>query len=192
MIAPGITQRVAAVQWAREIARDRHTIYLDTESTGLGPEAEIVDIALVSANGSVLFDSLVRPSGPIPAEASGIHGIFDHHVAAAPTWTEIAPYLATLLGGARVVVYNARYDSGLINQCCARYGQHAMAGSWECAMLSYAAYVGEPGKWGRGFRWHKLDAAARAFGFPPGGHRALADALTCRSVVLAMASAAND
>jgi len=187
VIAQGVTQRVAAVQWARKVVSDRRTIYLDTESTGLGPTADIVDIALVSTDGSVLFDSLVRPGGPIPAEASAIHGIYDHHVSRAPTWSDIAPYLAALLTGARVIVYNARYDSDLINNCCTRCGQQPFADRWECAMLSYAAYVGEPGKWGHGFRWHKLDAAAAAFGFAPGGHRALADALTCRSVVQAMA-----
>jgi DNA polymerase III epsilon subunit-like protein len=89
-----------------------------------------------------------------------------------------------------VVVYNARFDSDLINQCCDLCGHQPFASGWECAMLSYAAFAGEPGRWGKGFRWHKLDAAAAAFGYPPGGHRALADAMTCRHVVLAMAEAA--
>lgn len=189
MIAREVSQRRAAIRWAREIARDRHTIYLDTESTGLGPLAEIVDVALVSGDGTVLFDSFVRPSCPIPPEASAIHGIHDHHVIGAPRWEEVAPYLAAVLSGARVVVYNARFDSGLINQCCKRCGLPEFAQRWECAMLSYAAYAGEPGQWGKGFRWHKLDAAAAAFGFPPGGHRALGDAITCRNVVISMAGA---
>jgi DNA polymerase-3 subunit epsilon len=187
VIARGTSQRRAAIRWARDIARDRRTIYLDTESTGLGPRAEIVDVALVSGDGTILFDSFVRPSCPIPEEASNIHGIYDHHVAAAPVWDDLAPYLAALLSGARVVVYNARFDSDLINQCCTRCGHPPFAREWECAMLSYAAYVGEPGQWGKGFRWHRLDAAAAAFGFPPGGHRALGDSLTCRNVVLSMA-----
>ena len=187
LIARGVTQQKAAIRWARDVTRDRHAIYLDTESTGLGPQAEIVDVALVSGDGTVLFDSFVRPSCPIPPDASAIHGIFDHHVANAPTWDEIAPYLAVLLTGTRVIVYNARFDSDLVNQCCKRGGHIPFATQWECAMLSYAAYVGEPGQWGKGFRWHKLDAAAAAFGFPPGGHRALGDAMTCRNVVRAMA-----
>lgn len=189
MIARGVSQRREAIRWAREVARDRHAIYLDTESTGLGPSAEIVDVALVSGDGTVLFDSFVRPSCPIPPDASAIHGIYDHHVAGAPTWEELAPYLAVLLTGARVVVYNARFDSDLINQCCERCGQPPFARHWECAMLSYAAYAGEQNQWGKGLRWHKLDAAAAAFGFPPGGHRALSDAITCRNVVYSMAEA---
>jgi DNA polymerase III subunit epsilon len=187
VIAQGISQRQAAIRWAREVAGDRRAIYLDTESTALGPLAQIVDVALVSGDGTVLFDSFVRPTIPIPADASAIHGIYDHHVTGAPAWEEIAPYLSALLTGARVVVYNARFDSGLINQCCNHCGHQPFAGEWECAMLGYAAFAGEPGRWGKGFRWHKLDAAAAAFGFPPGGHRALADAMTCRNVVFAMA-----
>jgi hypothetical protein len=59
--------------------------------------------------------------------------------------------------------------------------------AWECAMLGYAKYVGERSPWGRGYRWHKLDKAAAAFGIPPGSHRALADADVCRRVVHRMA-----
>ena len=50
--------RVAALRWAQSIANDKRVLYLDTETTGLGDSAEIVDVALISANGSVLFNTL--------------------------------------------------------------------------------------------------------------------------------------
>jgi hypothetical protein len=62
VIAQETSQRKAAIRWARGVATDRRAIYLDTESTGLGPQAQIVDVALVSGDGTVLFDSFVRPT----------------------------------------------------------------------------------------------------------------------------------
>jgi len=178
--------RVAALRWAQSIANDKRVLYLDTETTGLGDSAEIVDVALISANGSVLFNTLIKPDRPIPADSSRIHGIYDRDVVGAPSWTGVSAWLGTLLSGARVVVYNAEYDSRIINASCARFGSIPMASGWECAMIQYAAFVGERGIYGD-YKWHRLERAAAAMGIQPGGHRALEDANACRNVVLAMA-----
>ncbi len=54
-------------------------------------------------------------------------------------------------------------------------------------MRRYAEFAGMRER--SGYRWHKLDAAARRFGVPPGGHRALAE--TCRQVVRGIAGPAG-
>lgn len=51
--------RQAAVRWAIDIVGRDDVVYLDTETTGLGPDAEIVDIAVVDQAGRVLLNSLV-------------------------------------------------------------------------------------------------------------------------------------
>jgi DNA polymerase III subunit epsilon len=183
------TARAAAIRWAATIAADPRTVYLDTETTGFGRSAEIVDIAIVDAAGQTLLDCLVRPQGPIPPEASAIHGIHADHVAGAPAWPEVYREAVVLLSGRPVVVYNAAYDAGIVLGCCDRHGlpQPTDHRGWQCAMIQYASYRGEPNARGRGFRWHKLDVAVRDFGAQPGGHRALGDALACRTVVLGMA-----
>ena len=81
--------RDRAIAWARSVVSDSRVIYLDTETTGLDRTAEIIDIALVTNEGAVLFNTLVKPVRPIPAESSRIHGIFDDHVATAPGWEEV-------------------------------------------------------------------------------------------------------
>lgn len=182
--------RSDAIAWARSVSADRRVVYLDTETTGLKDSAEIIDIAAVTGSGAVLFNSLVKPERPIPEESSRIHGIYDDHVVAAPRWIDVVSWLETLLVDARVVVYNAGYDSSVINASCRRTGRAPMAHSWECAMLHYAAYVGEPGFRGD-YRWHRLENAAAAFCIKPGGHRALEDAIACRNVVLAMAASGD-
>ncbi|CAA9543443.1 MAG: DNA polymerase III epsilon subunit [uncultured Thermomicrobiales bacterium] len=177
-----------AVSWAREVCADPTAVYLDTETTGLGGDAEVVDIALVSADGRVLLDTLVRPQGPIPAAASRIHGIVAEDVRWAPGWDEVHAELCALLHGRAVVVYNADYDRRIVSQCCQRHRLADVAARWHCAMRQYAVFRGE-GAGRRGHRWHRLEHAAVSFGAAPGGHRALGDALSCRAVVLGMAAA---
>src|SRR5690348_12442518 len=53
---------------------------------------------------------LVRPSRPIPAEATAVHGIGDEDVASALRFAEIAPELLEFTAGAVFVAHNARFD----------------------------------------------------------------------------------
>ncbi len=185
------TDAQLAVQWAADVAADPAAVFLDTETTGLGPDAEICDVAVVSVDGTVLLDELVRPWRGIPAVATGVHGITEAMVLDRPFFEDLAPRLRSLLHGRRVVVYNAEYDAGVVTGLCKRIPKCPdIVWDWECAMKAYGAFHGAKSPKG-GYRWHKLDAAAAHFGFQPGGHRALADAEVCRKVVLAMAEGAR-
>jgi DNA polymerase-3 subunit epsilon len=175
--------RTRSVAWAREAIADPTAVFLDTETTGLDRGAEIVDIGVVDVRGRVLLDTLIRPVGPIPAAASSVHGIYDHHVLDAPSWEQISRVLVPLLTNRRVVVFNADFDRRIVEQCCARLDMAPPPCVWECAMRAYADYAAA-----HGHRWHKLDRAAATFGIRPGGHRALADAEVCRQVVHRMAT----
>lgn len=184
MIVP--VNRPSAIAWARLIANHPDALFLDTETTGLGSRAEIIDIAIVDRNGRVVLNSLVQPERGIPPEATAIHGLTMADVRHAPRWSEIVPHLARLVSGRLIVVYNADFDRRMIHQCCSRCGQDVPRAEWHCAMRAFAAFCEHPSHHG-GYRWHALEAAAAHFGLPQGGHRALGDAETCRRVVLAMA-----
>lgn len=187
----GNRRRRDAIEWATETMGHERVIFLDTETTGFGPRAEIIDIGIVAADGTILLDTLVRPEGPIPASTSRVHGLFDNDVAGAPTWNDVYPEVYRLLLGSRVVVYNAPFDSGMVTSCCQRGGHVIPTAEWQCAMRQFSAFAGPatalPGR--ASSRWYKLDHAAAAFGVAPGGHRALADADVCRRVVAGMAGA---
>ncbi len=183
VLAAAVSPRPQAMAWAAAVVADERTVYLDTETTGLHGGAEVVDIAVIGADGRILLETLVRPVDPIPPIASGIHGIFDRHVATAPTWVEVHRELCQLVRGRRVVIYNAAFDRRIINQCCQRHElDEPCVDRWDCAMVAYAEFLG-------GTRWRQLGVAAAAFGLAAGGHRAAADAMVCRGVVTGMASA---
>lgn len=178
---------MAASGWARSMLSESSVIYLDTETTGIGSRAEIVDIGILDGAGRTLFESLVRPSGSIPADAVAIHGISDAMVAGAPGWPAVWPLVSRILLDGAVVVYNAEFDLQMVNQMNARHGLPLFPARWHCAMLRYAEFAGEWNERYGNFRWHKLDAALAAFGLAPVSHRAAADAAACRLIVHAMA-----
>lgn len=184
----GLADRAAAVAWAAEMLRRRDVLFLDTETTGLDGQAEIVEIAVVDAQGTVLLDTLVRPLRPIPPEVQAIHGITDRMVAGAPRWPEVHAELMRLFRERpRAVVYNAAFDRRVIAQTAQQHCLPPPTAEWHCAMLRYAAYAGERHPVTGKYRWHRLDRAAAALGIPRPTHRALGDALVCRGVVAAMA-----
>lgn len=176
--------RAASVAWAQAVTANPHTLFLDTETLGKEKDAEICDIGLVRIDGTVELDQLIKPTIPIPADASAIHGITNEMVADAPTWEEFWPLSDVLFSGP-LVVFNAGYDVPILKHAFKCVGSEPVIEA-QCAMLEFARYMGVPGFKGQ-WKWHRLDIACAEFGIQPGGHRALADAEACRQVVIAMA-----
>ena len=56
--------RAKAIQTARKWMKD-DPLFLDTETTGLDGQAEICELSVIDAGGSVLMDTLIRPLQPI-------------------------------------------------------------------------------------------------------------------------------
>ncbi len=79
MNSADLTQfKASASQWARDLlARPAHSwVLLDTETTGLGDQAEVVQIGVINGAGKVLVDNrLVKPTLPIDPGAEAIHHI---------------------------------------------------------------------------------------------------------------------
>ena len=176
-----------------------NALILDTETTGLGDDAEIVELAVIDCAGAVLLDTLVRPSGPVPAETTAIHGITDAMLADAPAWSEIHDSFCRLVEGRELVIYSREFDARLIGQTARRYGLQAPQcfdlaldqGAVHCAMQAYAEFRGEWSEEKGRYRWQKLSAAAQQQGVKvEGAHRALGDCLMTLGVVRAMAGVA--
>lgn len=192
--APSLTsaqrkQRAHVAAWARDRIANPATVFLDTETTGLGSGAEIIDLAIVDGAGNVLIDTLIAPINPIPPETTRVHGIVDADVAGAPRWIDVYPPVAELLRARPIVVYNAAFDRRMIAGCCAAAGFAEEEREWHCAMLQYARFAGErsSNRHSR-YRFHKLADALAAFDLEAGTHRARSDAMACRRLVMALAS----
>ena len=170
--------------------------YLDTETTGLGDDAEICEIAVVTATGRSRFQSLVKPVNPIPDDAIAIHGITNEMVATAPTFDKVLPNLMAALRKRVVVIYNADYDVRLIAQSAGAVDQ-LLAAEWQaldvhnvCAMKLFARFYGEWNEQHQDYKHKSLSLAAKHFGLelPEDLHRARADATLTLGVMESMAS----
>lgn len=149
-------------------------LFLDTETTGLNPGVgdTIVEVAIVDALGRTLIETLVNPRLPIPSQASMVHGIWDEMVRTKPTLQQVLPRIREIISGEQVVIYNAKFDTPFFPD------RLRQAKTISCAMRRFADTLGGP--------WRKLEVAARHVGHRWTGdaHRALADALACRTVWL--------
>lgn len=159
---------------------------LDTETTGLGGDAEIVEIAIIDWDGKTLLDTLVKPSSPIPADASAIHGIFDSDVKDAPSFAEIFEQVQSIYEAHLVLIYNADFDNRLVEQSAAGHGIKLDTGQYStgCLMELYARYFGEYSHYHRSYKWQSLATAAYFCGVEWKGqaHRAQADCLAALGV----------
>jgi DNA polymerase-3 subunit epsilon len=187
LVIPKANDRVSAIRWARTLISSNRLVFLDTETTGLGKTAEIVDLSIVAVDGTVLLNQLVRPVRPIPIDAMLIHGITNDHVADSPRWTEVVEMARPFIQGRVVVAYNSSFDRGMLEQCCVAAEVELPVIEWQCAMRAYAAFRKDPRLPSQGYRWRPLHEAAESFRLHIPTHRALADAMACRGVVLGMA-----
>jgi len=148
-------------------------LFLDTETTGLSPAGgdAVVEIAIVDAEGRAILNTLVDPCRTIPRQATNVHGITNEMVRGQPTLAQLMPQIRQIISKEIVVIYNSSFDAPFFP------GRLMEAVSVECAMRRFTQETG-------GGRWKKLDIAAKIVGhrWTGNAHRALADALACRSI----------
>ena len=165
--------------------RKSGALILDTETTGLDNRAEIVQIGIVSLDGSELFNSLVQPAKARRwPDATQVHGITWSGVKDAPTMGQLADELKQVMDGRLIAIYNAEFDTRMLRQSIRAAGATDeyqwlldQAWEWECVMEAYAEYWGERNRRYGGYRWQSLINAWRQQGLRvSNAHSALGDA----------------
>lgn len=158
---------------------------LDTETTGL--TGEICEISVVGSDGKTLLDTLVKPSRPIPGDASAIHGITNGMVANAPTWPQIAPQVLEVIGLTNCIIYNAAFDTKMLLNSDRAWNlslDWLTVADYHCAMLAYAEYFGDWDDWRGAYRWQRLENACRQQLLTvQNAHRALGDCFMTLALV---------
>lgn len=181
--------RQEAIQLAQAYL-SKKPIYLDTETTGVRSNAEIIEISIIDHDGNVLLDSFVKPQGMISADAERIHGISNEVVSSAPEWPDVWPLVQEAADGQAIGIFNSSFDLRLMEQ------SHYAAGLlWSplvaepfCIMHLYAQFYGEWDRHRRSYRWQSLEKAGRQCKIAlPNSHRAKDDTLLTRAILQYMA-----
>jgi DNA polymerase III epsilon subunit-like protein len=184
-----MTSRLEIMQEAQRLLQ-LNPIYLDTETTGTGSHAEIIEIAVIDSDGSILADELVRPKGYIDPEAQRVHNIPPEVIRMAPSWPEVWPKVRLILQDRMVGVYNSEFDLRLLRQSHQRswlrwdLDEH----QFFCIMKLFAAFNGDWDRKRNSYRWLSLEEAALRSGLELSTlHRAADDARLARAVLHAIA-----
>lgn len=157
---------------------------LDTETTGLGSNDQIIEIAVCDTNGRVCYEQRISPSVPINPKAEEIHGISLDDLAECPKWPEIANDLQTLLTGKTVVIYNSNFDLDMLRSTSQAF---QIDDAWlntlniRCAMELSVQAFGATNRYGTISLANAADAAGVSW--PGEAHSAKVDALVTLGVL---------
>ena len=109
-------------------------IFLDTETTGLSAETgdRIIEIGCVEMVNRRLsgrnLHLYLNPQRPSHEDAVKIHGLTDSFLADKPLFASVVEELLTYVDGAEIVIHNAAFDVGFLNEELRRVGRGPFAG----------------------------------------------------------------
>lgn len=165
--------------WARQFLNRDDAVVLDTETTGLGNDAEPVEIAIIDTFGKTLLNTRICPIGQISEGASKVHGITMDDVKNAPTFRDIYQYFCRAVASKHIIIYNQSYDKRILKYILQVSGLASpQVKAFHCAMHHYSAWMNEPSLKGA-YKWQKLEG---------GDHSALGDCLATLNVMEKMAN----
>ena len=104
-------------------------IFLDTETTGLSPESgdRIVEVGCVEMLNRRLsgrdLHYYLNPERRSSEDAVRVHGLSDEFLADKPLFASVADELLAYLEGAEIVIHNASFDVGFLNEELRRVGR---------------------------------------------------------------------
>lgn len=104
-------------------------IFLDTETTGLSPESgdRIVEVGCIEMVNRQLTGEnkhfYINPERASHEEALRVHGLTEDFLATKPVFAAIADELLDYLSGAQLIIHNASFDMGFLNEELRRLGR---------------------------------------------------------------------
>lgn len=154
---------------------------VDTETTGLGKTARIVELGVVVLNSQFeevsRWGTLVNPECRIPN--SKVHGITADMVRDAPTFRQACGELFGVLDGRILLAHNANFDAGmLVNECNRLAGYEEFFFPFVDTIALAKQLTTGP---------YRLEALAKKCGVHnPNAHAAVDDAATTAAVMRAL------
>jgi DNA polymerase III subunit epsilon len=104
-------------------------IFLDTETTGLSPESgdRIIEIGCIEMLNRRLsgrnLHFYLNPQRSSSEDAFKVHGLSDEFLADKPLFADVVDELLEYLEGAEIIIHNAGFDLGFLNQELKRLGR---------------------------------------------------------------------
>ncbi len=96
-------------------------VVLDTETTGLDPEAghRVVEIGAIELSNHIptgrSYHQYINPDRAVPKEAYQVHGLDEAFLADKPRFADVVDDFIEFLGDGNLVIHNAAFDMKFIN-----------------------------------------------------------------------------
>lgn len=97
-------------------------IILDTETTGMTKNDEVIELALVDMQGNVLYESTYNPMVIINPWASAVHGMSNSDLDNSPCFADEWDTIKSIVGDKKLLGHNLSFDRRLVAQTLDRYG----------------------------------------------------------------------
>lgn len=85
-------------------------LFLDTETTGLGAKDEVIEIAIVDINNTVIIDTLIYTKRDISYDAYKVNNIKKSDIESMPKFKEIQNQISKLIKDRDLYIFNADFD----------------------------------------------------------------------------------
>lgn len=176
------------VERCKQFLNDDKFVILDTETTGLDWNDEIIELGILDTKGNVLYDSMFKPNQEIPIQATSIHGITNEMVKNCPRFSDEWEKIWTIIKDKTLLIYNAHFDESMLYSTLEQQGiitednDEMFNFNTICIMHLYQDYRQER-------RWTKLSVACWEMDVEiEQNHRATDD---CRMVLELIKAIAN-
>ena len=108
-------------------------IFLDTETTGLSPDSgdRMVEIGCIEMDNRRLtgrhLHFYLNPQRKNGEGAVAVHGLTDEFLSDKPLFAHVVDEVLEFLGGAEIIIHNAAFDVGFLNEELRRCGREKFA-----------------------------------------------------------------
>lgn len=166
-------------------------LVIDTETTALGEEAEVVEVAICDIWGNVIFQSLSRPTGNCDPEAMAVNKITPEMLANAPEWADIMGAVYKIINRRAITGWHVEFDARMLRQSCAKAGHESYQRHIQFIDMKapYEVFNGRISERTGKLALVSLSKAAEQQGItvPENAHRAAADVQMTAAIIRKMA-----
>lgn len=133
-------------------------VILDTETTGIQKDDEIIQLSIINLFGETVYSSYFFPQKEIHFEAAKVNGLSKRKLVNAPLWVNEWCKIAPILANKKILIHNAKFDVRLIKQTCQRYNVDIGFNMNVFCTMSYIL---------KKHGYKKLEKAIKASGYTP-------------------------
>lgn len=144
-------------------------LILDTETTGMSKNDEIVEMGIIDMKENVLYESTFRPQTKMNPFASRVNHITDESLKDAPLFADEWDRILSIINGNVILGHNIKFDVRLMKQTAARYNLTGARFKAVDTVAMMKRKIQRPS--------YSIDKLAQEFGLGNEEHRAASDCL---------------